>query len=92
MFGASSEVVISVLNWTAPCLYKQAVLEASAQLLGCLSQQQQSSISVVMCPVFSYKKNSLWMADNASAKMLVTHGMVVDRQFSLLFERRTDWL
>jgi hypothetical protein len=49
-----------------------------------------TSIGVLLCPMFSYKRGGVWQAEQALVTRLVNRGLNLDKTFSVLFKQKCD--
>ena len=50
----------------------------------------ENNIGIMLQPEFTYKKNQLWMLENAHAKDLASHGISLDKGWILMFKEKVS--
>ena len=82
--------VIALLNWIAPSTTAGSIMESQASLTANIIHRSVRNIGLALMPMYTYKKNGLWILENACLKMLAQQGLGVDKTFGLVFEKKVD--
>ena len=84
------EVFLFVANFSSPSLLPSAVTTCALKCMGqTIAQNPESSIGVLISPVFGYKNGTLFNEEFALLKSFANSGCNVDNTFQLLFDPRS---
>ena len=86
----SLQVMLSVLNWSAPCVSPHGAQEAQRNMITALAHESPENLGIVLCPVFHYKKSQLFMLEQTMVRSLAGQQVDVDTMFALMFKERLD--
>ena len=89
-FFFSLQVLVPILNWIAPCTLSTDVQDKQAQMLSSLLHMSDSNLAMILTPLCSYKKNTLWMLEHMMQKNLAQRSLAIDRIFGLQFREKLD--
>ncbi|CAK9032260.1 unnamed protein product [Durusdinium trenchii] len=81
---------VCYLNWTAPSTIKNQTMAAQTSATSAILGDSMYNVGILLEPVFTYQKNSLWMLQNSCLKRLAVAGCTVDKGFVLQFKEKVD--
>jgi hypothetical protein len=84
------QVVVPLLNWVAPSTSSSDVQEKQAGLVSQCLHMNNNNVGIILTPMHSYKRGSLWMLEHACQKALVQRNLSIDRTFGLQFKEKVD--
>lgn len=79
---------VCYLNWTAPSTIKNQTMAAQTSATSAILGDSMYNVGILLEPVFTYQKNSLWMLQNSCLKRLAVAGCTVDKGFVLQFKEK----
>ena len=84
------QVTLCLVNWTCPCIYRtEAQTTQTLVLAHVLQQDPQRALGLVLQPVFSYRKNAIFLTEAALVKSLMQQSLSAERVFSVIFASKT---
>ena len=86
-----TQVTFTVLNWVAVCTVRSATMKVQTEFLStCLSTEEPHNLALILMPMFSYKKNMLWVTESQILQTMGHANIAFDLAFSLRFGPHVD--
>lgn len=88
MYVISPQVLVSLLNWVAPCTFPTGIFDKQAMFASTCCHSTDNAIGLCLTPMFSWKPGQLWLLDHQTQKTMVQHGLNVDKTFGIVFDKK----